>query len=82
MKEPREYVDRSACIRDLITHQKKKSSHGLLFVKSGKVCANNWCTQARDPSMYLFLHNAVPSLCMVPFPEHERMGKIWTELKY
>jgi len=82
LKNPKAYMDKPVCFRDLILHSRTASTHGSLFKKTGKVCADERCNKARDPCMHLFMHNKVPSLCLVPLPEVDRIGKAWTEFTY
>ena len=81
-KGPYPYAKKNICVRDAINRRQGESSNGIAFRETGKACADDRCTKAKEPCTYVVMHENAPSLCMVPLPEKNRVGKAWTELEY
>jgi hypothetical protein len=77
MSDPHKYIQKPMCVLDILLRGRESSAQGLLFRESHSTGADDRCVKAKEPRMYLILHNGQPKLCMVPLPEDLRMGMTW-----
>jgi hypothetical protein len=82
MSDPHKYVQKPMCVRDILLRGRESSAQGLLFRESHSTGADDRCVKAKEPCMYLILHNGQPTLCTVPLPEDLRMGMTWRSMGF
>jgi hypothetical protein len=82
MKNPKYYAKKPVCIRDTLVYTRGDFSIGATFRKTGKASADIRCIRAGEPCTYLIMLNKEPTMCLVPLPETQQVGRAWTELGY